>query len=143
MELAQMLSTWILLWKINPWRMMQAKYMQSELRKLFIGGVSRETNEDRLREYFSTFGDVVEAVIMKDQATGRALVIWICRLSRPIVAERVIKEKHNIDGRMPGAFVGVSLEGNIVVTRMDTNLRFYGDPYLTTSDILLGTVERP
>ncbi|GAB2283282.1 hypothetical protein Dimus_017803, partial [Dionaea muscipula] len=42
-----------------------------------------------------------------------------------------------------GPFVGVSLEGNIVVTRMDTNLRFYGDPYLTTSDILLGTVERP
>lgn len=43
-----------------------------------------------------------------------------------------------------GAFVGVSLEGNIVMTRMDTNLRFYGDPYLTTADILLGTVvERP
>ncbi|GAB2303722.1 hypothetical protein Dimus_037706 [Dionaea muscipula] len=34
-------------------------------------------------------------------------------------------------------------KGNIVVTRMDTNLRFYGDPYLNTSDILLGTVERP
>ncbi|XP_052183517.1 uncharacterized protein LOC127795704 [Diospyros lotus] len=42
-----------------------------------------------------------------------------------------------------GAFVGVSLEGNIVATRMDTNLRFYGDPYLTTSDIILGTVDRP
>ncbi|GER40438.1 zinc finger family protein [Striga asiatica] len=42
-----------------------------------------------------------------------------------------------------GAFVGVSLEGNVVATRMDTNLRFYGDPYLTTADILLGTVERP
>ncbi|PKI76033.1 uncharacterized protein LOC116188971 [Punica granatum] len=42
-----------------------------------------------------------------------------------------------------GAFVGVSLEGNIVATRMDTNLRFYGDPYLSTSDILLGTVDRP
>ncbi|GMH04128.1 hypothetical protein Nepgr_005967 [Nepenthes gracilis] len=42
-----------------------------------------------------------------------------------------------------GAFVGVSLEGNIVATRMDTNLCFYGDPYLTTSDILLGTVDRP
>nr|GMD30332.1 Zinc finger, FYVE-type [Ipomoea batatas] len=42
-----------------------------------------------------------------------------------------------------GAFVGVSLEGNFVATRMDTNLRFYGDPYLTTADILLGTVERP
>ncbi|KAK9071181.1 hypothetical protein SSX86_009749 [Deinandra increscens subsp. villosa] len=42
-----------------------------------------------------------------------------------------------------GAFVGVSLEGNIVATRMDTNLQFYGDPYLTTGDILLGTVDRP
>lgn len=42
-----------------------------------------------------------------------------------------------------GAFVGVSLEGNIVATRMDTNLRFYGDPYLTTADILLGNVDRP
>ncbi|KAE8710455.1 putative red protein [Hibiscus syriacus] len=42
-----------------------------------------------------------------------------------------------------GAFVGVSLEGNIVTTRMDTNLRFYGDPYLTTADILLGTISRP
>ncbi|KAK8942158.1 hypothetical protein KSP40_PGU016589 [Platanthera guangdongensis] len=42
-----------------------------------------------------------------------------------------------------GAFIGVSAEGNIVFTRMDTNMRFYGDPYLTTTDILLGTVERP
>jgi len=42
-----------------------------------------------------------------------------------------------------GAFIGVSLEGNLVATRMDANLRFYGDPYLTTSDILTGNVERP
>ena len=43
---------------------------------------------------------------------------------------------------MAGAFVGVSLEGN-VATRMDTNLCFYGDPFLTTLDILLGMVSRP
>lgn len=42
-----------------------------------------------------------------------------------------------------GAFIGVSMEGNVVFTRMDTNLRFYGDPYLTTNDILLGMVESP
>ncbi|KAH9605409.1 hypothetical protein KSS87_012313 [Heliosperma pusillum] len=42
-----------------------------------------------------------------------------------------------------GAFVGVSLEGNVVTTRIDTNLRFYGDPYLTAADILLGSVDRP
>ena len=39
--------------------------------------------------------------------------------------------------------MGVSLEENVVATRMDTNLCFYGDPNLTTSDILLGMVSRP
>lgn len=42
-----------------------------------------------------------------------------------------------------GAFVGVSLEGNVVTTRSETNLRFYGDAYLTTTDILFGKVEKP
>ncbi|XXG81329.1 hypothetical protein AAC387_Pa09g1992 [Persea americana] len=42
-----------------------------------------------------------------------------------------------------GAFLGISLESNFVATRMDTNLSFYGDPYLSTADILLGTVDRP
>ncbi|KAK7328678.1 hypothetical protein VNO77_22795 [Canavalia gladiata] len=42
-----------------------------------------------------------------------------------------------------GAFVGVSLEGNMVANRMDANLSFYGDPYLTPCDILLGTLDRP
>nr|GEW49315.1 Ysc84 actin-binding domain-containing protein [Tanacetum cinerariifolium] len=41
------------------------------------------------------------------------------------------------------AFVRVSLEGNIVATRIDTTLHFYGDPYLTTGEILLGTMDRP
>ncbi|KAE8654890.1 BTB/POZ domain-containing protein [Hibiscus syriacus] len=35
--------------------------------KLFIGGISWDTDEERLKEYFSSFGEVVEAVIMKDR----------------------------------------------------------------------------
>lgn len=42
-----------------------------------------------------------------------------------------------------GAFIGLSLEGNIVSTRADTNLRFYGEPNLKPIDILLGSVESP
>ncbi|CDY44837.1 BnaCnng11930D [Brassica napus] len=45
--------------------------------------------------------------------------------------------------RCKGAFVGLSLEGNVVTTRRDTNVKFYGDPYLSTSDILLGMVDQP
>lgn len=76
------------------------KKMQSDNGKLFIGGISWDTDEDRLKEYFSAYGDVVEAVIMKDRTTGRARGFGFVVFADPSVAERVIKEKHNIDGRM-------------------------------------------
>ena len=72
----------------------------SENGKLFIGGISWDTNEDHLKEYFSSFGEVVEAVIMKDRTTGRARGFGFVVFADPAVAESVIKEKHNIDGRM-------------------------------------------
>ena len=74
--------------------------MQSDLGKLFIGGISWDTNEERLHEYFSSFGEVLEAVIMKDRTTGRARGFGFIVFADPAVAERVIKEKHNIDGRL-------------------------------------------
>lgn len=74
--------------------------MESDLGKLFIGGISWDTNEDRLREYFESFGEVVEAVIMKDRNTGRARGFGFVVFADPTVAERVVKEKHMIDGRM-------------------------------------------
>ncbi|KAM7525287.1 hypothetical protein LguiA_015189 [Lonicera macranthoides] len=73
--------------------------MEMEPGKLFIGGISWDTNEDRLREYFQTFGEVVEAVIMKDRTTGRARGFGFVVFADPAAAERVIKEKHTIDGR--------------------------------------------
>ncbi|XP_076907853.1 heterogeneous nuclear ribonucleoprotein 1-like [Bidens hawaiensis] len=73
--------------------------MEMESGKLFIGGISWDTNEERLKEYFQTFGEVIEAVIMKDRATGRARGFGFVVFSDPAVAERVVKEKHMIDGR--------------------------------------------
>lgn len=73
--------------------------MEVDQGKLFIGGISWDTNEDRLKEYFETYGDVVEAVIMKDRTTGRARGFGFVVFADPDVAERVVKEKHMIDGR--------------------------------------------
>ncbi|KAL2483516.1 RING/FYVE/PHD-type zinc finger family protein [Forsythia ovata] len=42
-----------------------------------------------------------------------------------------------------GAFVGCSLEGNLVTTRTQVNSRFYGNPSISTSEILLGSMPRP
>lgn len=73
--------------------------MEMEPGKLFIGGISWDTNEDRLREYFQSFGVVVEAEIMKDRATGRARGFGFVVFADPVVAERVVMERHVLDGR--------------------------------------------
>ena len=37
--------------------------------KLFVGGLSWQTNQDRLREYFGQFGTVTDVLVMKDPIT--------------------------------------------------------------------------
>ncbi|XAR53860.1 hypothetical protein NMG60_11022563 [Bertholletia excelsa] len=88
--------------------------MEMEPGKLFIGGISWDTNEDRLRDYFQNFGEVVEAVIMKDRNTGRARGFGFVVFADSIVAERVVREKHMIDGR--------TVEAKKAVPRDDQNL---------------------
>ncbi|XP_059624791.1 heterogeneous nuclear ribonucleoprotein 1-like [Cornus florida] len=85
--------------------------------KLFIGGISWDTNEDGLREYFHTFGEVVEAVIMKDRNTGRARGFGFVVFADPTIAERVVKEKHIIDGRIVEAKKAVPRDDQHILNR--------------------------
>ncbi|KAJ0751366.1 putative RNA recognition motif domain, nucleotide-binding alpha-beta plait domain superfamily [Helianthus annuus] len=73
--------------------------VEPEHGKLFIGGISWDTDEDRLKEYFGSYGEVIEAVIMRDRLTGRARGFGFVVFADHVVAERVVKEKHMIDGR--------------------------------------------
>ncbi|XP_022771695.1 heterogeneous nuclear ribonucleoprotein 1-like isoform X2 [Durio zibethinus] len=98
----------------------------SENGKLFIGGISWDTNEESLKEYFSSFGEVVEAVIMKDRTTGRARGFGFVVFADPAIAERVIKEKHNIDGRMVEAKKAVPRDDQNIMSRSTSNI--HGSP---------------
>ncbi|GJJ78772.1 cold-inducible RNA-binding protein [Entomortierella parvispora] len=40
--------------------------------KLFIGGLSWNTTDDSLRHGFSQYGEVVDAIVIKDRETGRS-----------------------------------------------------------------------
>ncbi|KAI4363756.1 hypothetical protein MLD38_019931 [Melastoma candidum] len=91
--------------------------MQSDNGKLFIGGISWDTNEERLKEYFGGYGEVVEAIIMKDRTTGRARGFGFVVFADPLVADRVIKDKHNIDGRMVEAKKAVPRDDQNVLGR--------------------------
>lgn len=46
--------------------------MSAEAGKLFLGGISWNTTEDELRNHFSSFGEVTDAVIMTDRETGKS-----------------------------------------------------------------------
>jgi hypothetical protein len=105
-------------WEFNWWAC--GKWMcrmEMEPGKLFIGGISWDTNEDRLKEYFQSFGVVVEAVIMKDRATGRARGFGFVVFADPAVAERVVMEKHVIDGRTVSLYVWIH---SFMSARFDT-----------------------
>ena len=41
--------------------------------KLFVGGLSWQTNQDKLREYFGQFGNVTDVLVMKDPITQVSL----------------------------------------------------------------------
>lgn len=41
------------------------------VKKLFIGGIKDDHDEDQLREYFSNFGTVQSVSIVTDKATGK------------------------------------------------------------------------
>ena len=82
--------------------------MEADSGKLFVGGISWETDEDRLREYFGRFGEVTEAVIMRDRNTGRARGFGFVVFADSGIAERVTMDKHMIDGRMVVLFPSLS-----------------------------------
>nr|GMC48553.1 heterogeneous nuclear ribonucleoprotein 1 [Ipomoea batatas]GME16916.1 heterogeneous nuclear ribonucleoprotein 1 [Ipomoea batatas] len=97
--------------------------MQSYLGKLFIGGISWDTTEENLKEYFSTYGEVLEAVIMRDRSTGRARGFGFIVFADPAVADRVITEKHNIDGRMVEAKKAVPRDDQSTMDRNSNSLQ--------------------
>ena len=73
--------------------------MEADSGKLFVGGISWETDEDRLREYFGRFGEVTEAVIMRDRNTGRARGFGFVVFADPAVVDRALQDPHTLDGR--------------------------------------------
>ncbi|KAG2646487.1 hypothetical protein PVAP13_2KG512100 [Panicum virgatum] len=96
--------------------------MEVDSGKLFVGGISWETDEDRLREYFGRFGEVTEAVIMRDRNTGRARGFGFVVFADSTVAERVIMDKHMIDGRMLNFLFMIQVEAKKAVPRDDQSI---------------------
>lgn len=73
--------------------------MDSDQGKLFIGGISWETSEDKLKDYFSNYGEVMHTVVMRDKITSRPRGFGFVVFADPSVLDRVLQDKHTIDGK--------------------------------------------
>lgn len=68
--------------------------------KLFVGGLSWETTKERLIEYFSTYGQVKECIIMRDPQTQRSRGFGFITFIDPQCCIDVIKAcPHTLDNR--------------------------------------------
>ena len=78
--------------------------MDSDEGKLFIGGIAWDTSEETLTEYFTQYGQVTQAVIMREKPTGRPRGFGFVVFSDPSVLDRVLQDRHTIDGRTVSPF---------------------------------------
>lgn len=67
--------------------------------KIFVGGLSWETDEGSLRRYFETFGEVLDCVIMRDRHTGHPRGFGFVTFADDAVAGRAASRRHDLDGR--------------------------------------------
>ncbi|KAJ4287983.1 hypothetical protein N0V90_011998 [Kalmusia sp. IMI 367209] len=69
--------------------------------KLFIGGLAWHTDDATLRQKFEEFGQVEEAVVVKDRDTGRSRGFGFVRFSQESEADNAMQNMNNVefDGR--------------------------------------------
>uniref|UniRef100_A0A1I8HD64 RRM domain-containing protein n=1 Tax=Macrostomum lignano TaxID=282301 RepID=A0A1I8HD64_9PLAT len=73
----------------------------NEIGKIFVGGLSQNTTNDTLRQYFSKYGEVEDAAVMMDNRTNRSRGFGYIRYKDPNIVDLVLNSAtpHVIDGK--------------------------------------------
>lgn len=69
--------------------------------KLFVGGISWDTTEDSLKNFFGQYGTVVSATIISDKYTGRSKGFGFVEMSSDEEAKKAMEQGNGqpLDGR--------------------------------------------
>ncbi|KAF7237738.1 Heterogeneous nuclear ribonucleoproteins A2/B1, partial [Varanus komodoensis] len=119
---------------------------KEQFRKLFIGGLSFETTEESLRNYYEQWGKLTDCVVMRDPASKRSRGFGFVTFSSMAEVDAAMAARpHSIDGRVvepkravareesgkPGAHVTVKklFVGGIKEDTEEHHLRDYFSEY--------------
>lgn len=72
---------------------------KSEEGKLFLGGLSWDTTEDKLKEHFSKYGDIQDVVVMREPMGGRSRGFGFVHFVSAEMADRALDDSHTIDNK--------------------------------------------
>lgn len=99
-----------------------------QFRKLFIGGLTPQTDEIRLRKYYEQWGELVDFVVMKDNKTGRSRGFGFVTYRDPeMVDEAQNNRPHEVDGKIVEAKRAMPREdSNTPESHMTVNKLFVG-----------------
>ena len=73
---------------------------QEEEGKLFVGGLAQMTTAEKMRHYFSQYGEVIESSVLEEKDTGLSRGFGFVKFQDPSSVETVLKARtHVIDGK--------------------------------------------
>ncbi|KAK2167709.1 hypothetical protein LSH36_25g09068 [Paralvinella palmiformis] len=69
-------------------------------KKIFVGGLSWETTNDELRDYFGKYGDIIDCTLKTDPTTGRSRGFGFVTFATSAAVNSIIsQESHTLNGR--------------------------------------------
>jgi len=60
--------------------------------KIYVGNLPFDVDDDKLRELFSSFGEISESVVIKDKYSGRSKGFGFVTISDDEAAKKAISE---------------------------------------------------
>ncbi|EDW84083.1 uncharacterized protein Dwil_GK13335 [Drosophila willistoni] len=101
------------------------------LRKIFIGGLSTQTTVETLRQYFRQFGEMVDAVVMRDPVSNHSRGFAFVTYLSPESVENVQRARpHTIDNK--------DVETKRALPRMEFTRSSAGQSNIRSAKIFLG-----
>ncbi|XP_021724221.1 RNA-binding protein Musashi homolog Rbp6-like [Chenopodium quinoa] len=71
----------------------------SDVGKLFVGGISRDTSDANLRDYFGKYGEVSSSIVVKDRLTNTPRGFGFVTFVDPSSVDDALRVQHVISGR--------------------------------------------
>lgn len=69
--------------------------------KVFVGGLAQTTTDEKVREYFSRYGTIIDCVVMKDRESNRSRGFGFVQFDCTPPVDQIMAEyhDHHIDGK--------------------------------------------